>query len=392
MRQKTEICPPGKCSGCSACRAACPAHAVSMKPDGEGFLHPEIDGAACVGCGRCRAVCPQINAPDAKTPLKVYAAKAVSGDLRLASSSGGIFTLLAEDMLSSGGVVFGAAFCGDAWQVRHVGVESKEELCRLRGSKYVQSEVSGVFGEVRGLLAKGRRVLFSGTPCQIAGLKRYLASAGNPNEELLLAIEVVCHGVPSPLAWRKYLERRIAETKGDRVCGISFRKKNRGWKLFSMSITFASNREYNTAFPDDAFMRGFLAELYNRRSCHDCVCRGLRSEADIVLGDFWRIEKIDNAFDDDKGVSAVLIMSATGATCFERIAAKCNIRESSAEEVAAGNSALARNPKPHEKRSEFFSRVEASDFDELVEELLRPSFAGRLKGFASRCLGRLRNA
>ena len=382
-----EICPPGKCSGCSACSSVCPVGAIAMQPDDEGFVHPVVDRLGCVGCGRCKTFCPQQNKPVAKNPLKVYAVKARDEDVRLASSSGGVFSLLAADVLSDGGVVFGAAFCGDEWEVRHVCIESAAELGKLRGSKYVQSRIEGAFGMVKDFLSVGRRVAFCGTPCQIVGLKRYLSSVSNVDMVLLLTIEVICHGVPSPLAWSKYLWRRRDDFDDFKIGEISFRSKSRGWKRFSMSVDFGAGGKYDTAFQEDVFMRGFLAELYNRQSCHDCVCRGLHSEADVILGDFWGIERWNDAFDDDKGVSAVLLMSATGMSCFERIAAKCNVWESSTEDVVAGNSALVRNPVPHEKRNDFFSRSEDSDFDELVDELLKPSFARRLRGFASRHLG-----
>ena len=269
------------CSGCSACLAVCPRRAISMHQDREGFAYPAINESTCVNCGLCKKVCPSINQLRERKPLAVYAAKAKNNTMRLESSSGGIFSLLARHVLEHGGLVFGAAFEQSDWHVHHKCIDEASGLRELRGAKYVQSDMEDCFRQVKAVLDSGRKVLFSGTPCQIAGLRSYVSQT-NAALEKLLCVDVVCHAVPSPLAWRKYLENRTADAcklwGGQRaIRRITFRRKDYGWKRYSMSLSFDNDMEYCAIFCDDSFMRGFLHELYNRPSCHDCRCKNLRS-------------------------------------------------------------------------------------------------------------------
>lgn len=363
----------------------CPKGAIALDSDGEGFLYPEIDSSKCVGCGLCMKVCPVVNRTEAKTPICVLAAKASDTVVRESSSSGGVFSLLAKEIVSSGGVVFGAAFDHSDWHVYHQAVETEDDLMELRGSKYVQSDIRGCYNAVKSQLLAGREVLFSGTPCQIAGLKNFIGMTSHILLDRLFLVEIVCHAVPSPLAWRKYLEQRVADCYDDRAGGlgrirrIAFRSKKCGWKRFSMSLGFGNGTEYSCLFPDDPFMKGFLAELYNRPSCHHCYCRNLRSGADIVLGDFWGIEKTLPSFDDDRGVSVVIALTEKGFAAVKRLAARCDLMESRLENVASGNRALVGDIVPHAKRQAFFAVVESEDFDELVQRLLKTTLILRLR-------------
>ena len=189
------------CSGCAACYAVCPRKAISMQPDEEGFAYPHIDESLCVHCGLCARACPSLNPQAPREPLAVYAAKAKDDGLRKESSSGGIFSLLARQIISDGGIVYGAAISGRDLSVVHCSAENEEELSWLRGSKYVQSDVGDTYGNVRTQLDAGRKVLFSGTPCQVAALRNFLAR----DYENLVCVEVICHAAPSPLAWKKFL-------------------------------------------------------------------------------------------------------------------------------------------------------------------------------------------
>lgn len=218
------------CSGCTACQSICPKSAISMVADGEGFLYPKVDESKCVQCGLCEKVCPSLNRDSPRMPLAVYAAKAKDDGLRLKSSSGGVFSLLARQVIARGGVVYGAGFDHADWHVMHKSAENEDELEDFRGSKYVQSDVQGIYAAVRGQLLAGCEVLFSGTPCQVAGLRHYLNALKTDVSKLLL-VDVVCHAVPSPLAWRKYLDERLAKTgQGAIIRRIAFRHKNCGWK------------------------------------------------------------------------------------------------------------------------------------------------------------------
>lgn len=200
-----EIKDKKKCCGCEACVQRCPVQCISMRSDVEGFLYPNINQTICINCNVCEKVCPEINQSEIRRPLKVYAAKNPDELIRLSSSSGGIFTMLAEQILKENGVVFGARF-NEKWEVEHGYTDIQDGVAAFRGSKYVQSRIGDNYRQVEDFLRKGRKVLFSGTPCQVAGLKRFLH---NKEYDNLLTVDVVCHGVPSPLVWRKYLEETI---------------------------------------------------------------------------------------------------------------------------------------------------------------------------------------
>lgn len=366
-----------------------------MQADAEGFLYPHIDASKCVNCGMCQKACPSINSSRVRRPQSVYAAIAKDDVLRLASSSGGVFSLLARDVLSKDGVVFGAAFDHNDWHVYHKVVESEDELAELRGSKYVQSDVGDCYRQVKAYLDTGREVLFTGTPCQIAALSNFLSlRKGTPLGNLLL-VDVVCHAVPSPFVWRKYLEKRLSTVYTDGAGGlrdirrISSRRKDCGWKRFSLSIGFANDKEYLSVFSDDPFMRGFLAELYNRPSCHNCPCKNLRSGSDITIADFWGVGTHLPDMDDDKGTSVVLVNTEKGAQSFSAISSDLNCKVADFDNAVKGNPAIMRPTNPHSNRSAFFRKVLKSDFDFLVGRMLLPPLKTRIRAFVGMNLRRL---
>ena len=366
-----------------------------MQADAEGFLYPQIDASKCINCGICQKVCASINPAEARRPRSVYAAMAKDDALRLASSSGGVFSLLASDILSKGGVVFGAAFDHNDWHVYHKAVETEADLAELRGSKYVQSDVGDSYRQVKAYLNAGRQVLFSGTPCQITALNKFLAMyKGLPLENLLL-VDVVCHAVPSPLAWRKYLEKRLSTVYTDGAGGlrdirrISSRRKDCGWKRFSLSLGFANDKEYLSVFSNDPFMRGFLAELYNRPSCHNCMCKNLSSGSDITIADYWGVASRFPEMDDDKGTSLVLVNTAKGNWAFSGIVDKIVAKESDFGNAVTTNPAIVKATIPHRNRARFFRHVMRSDFDTMVNRMLLPSFKSRVRIFGGRILRKL---
>lgn len=321
------------CCGCNACVQICPKHCINMAVDNEGFLYPKVDTSICVDCGLCEKVCPVINQNEPRKPLAVYAAKNNNDDIRLKSSSGGIFTALASKILSEGGVVFGARF-NENWEVIHDYTETVEGLGPFRGSKYVQSIIGDNFKIVKQFLNDGRKVLFSGTPCQIAGLKKYL----HKSYKNLVTVEVVCHGVPSPMIWRDYLNYKRAKRATGKtsvypclnelpiITNISFRDKTYGWKKYRFRICYASSKAAQnsdsesvdrtdceiTPFSDDIFMQGFLNNLILRPSCYHCAFRQNKSDADISLGDWWGISKWFSEFNDDLGISLMIVNSVSG--------------------------------------------------------------------------------
>ena len=364
------------CSGCGVCYAVCPHHAITMSPDDEGFLYPVIDKARCVNCGMCEKKCPVLNPEEPREPKSVFAARAKDNMLRCDSSSGGVFSLLARQVIAEGGIVYGAAIRGSDLAVYHCSAENEEELSWLRGSKYVQSDASDIYADVKAKLDMRRKVLFSGTPCQVAALRRLLGKTFDN----LFCVEVICHAAPSPLAWKKYLEKRallLAEgyvnTSPEVVINrrISFRHKSSGWKRYSMSL-HGNDMEYLSDLHTDSFLRGFLAELYNRPSCHSCSMRELRSGADITLADYWNVHQRFPQMDDDMGTSVVLVNSEKGKVLIEKITDLCEMAESDYADIRRTNPAVYRSSPPNPKRGKFFKLIHrGADFDLTVTRLLK---------------------
>lgn len=300
------ITEPKNCCGCNACVQACPKHCIRMQEDSEGFLYPFVDRESCIDCGLCERVCPVINQNEPQKPVVTLAAVNSDESVRLASSSGGIFTLLAERTIDNGGVVFGAAF-DENWDVKHICIDSKSELPKLRGSKYVQSTIGNCYKEAKRHLSAGKEVLFSGTPCQIAGLKRFL----HKEYKNLKTVDVVCHGAPSPMVWRMYLDEVSSMYNIAQITDIKFRDKTEGWKNFSLSIKYkdkeGAEKTFRETLNENVFMRCFLSNLCLRSSCYACPARNGKSGSDITLADLWGAENICPGLDDDKGVSLVLL-------------------------------------------------------------------------------------
>ena len=285
-----------QCCGCEACRTICPKHCITMQEDFEGFLYPKVNKDTCIDCGLCEKVCPILNPVNNDAEPEVYAAINNDENIRMQSSSGGIFTLLAERVINNGGVVFGACFDKD-WNVVHDYTETIDGLSRFRGSKYVQSRIGDSFQKAKSFLDEGREVLFSGTPCQIAGFKNFLKK---PYDNLL-SVEVVCHGAPSPKVWRKYISAM------PEIQHVSFRSKVKGWKNFSLSFRLKDGTIEETEFYKNPYMNVFLSNLSLRPSCYACRAKQQNSQCDIALADFWGVDKIAPEIDDDKGCGLVLV-------------------------------------------------------------------------------------
>ena len=339
-----------------------------MKPDIEGFLQPAIDVNACVKCGKCEKVCPVLNQGAPRTPLAVYAAKANDDDLRRISSSGGVFSLLARQVLCKGGVVYGAAFETPTHKVVHKRVTDEAGLDELRGSKYVQSELRDTYHNVRQDLENGKNVLFSGCPCQIAGLRRFI---GQEYANLLL-VDVICHAVPSPFAWKKYLS--CQELKANTKIARTFSRRNCAWRKYSLSLEFAGsgNGAYLVAPASDTYLKAFCSELFNRKCCHDCSFRAFKSGSDITIGDFWGVEKSLPDMNDDIGVSAVCCNTRIGQSAFDSVKPLAKFMVTSLDVLASNNKTIFGNHPINKKRGVFFSEITDSNFDELVERLLTP--------------------
>ena len=305
-----QICTHDACTGCGACAGVCPKHCIHMEADAEGFLYPRIDTDACIGCGLCERTCPASAEKTADSLKQAYAAYHRNQDIRQSSSSGGVFTAIAQYVIQQNGIVFGARL-DETMGVIHGYADTVEGLSAFRGSKYVQSEIGDAYRQAKEFLKQGRLVLFSGTPCQIGGLRSYL---GKPYGNLICQ-DIICHGVPAPLAWKKYLEDQQRIFDGKPVAA-SFRDKTHGWSNFSISIRFSNGKNYLRPMKQDSFMKAFLMNFCLRDSCYQCAFKQEARQADITLADFWGINWVAPQMNDDRGTSLVLIHSEQGENLF----------------------------------------------------------------------------
>ena len=361
-----------KCSGCTACQQICPKHCINMFSDIEGFLYPKVDLKNCINCGLCEKACPDINPLECRLPINCYAVKNNNLDIRKASSSGGVFSLLAEKVLSKKGVVFGARF-DSHWQVVMDYTENIEGLDKFRGSKYVKCDVGDSYSKVKDFLSSGKKVLYSGSSCQIAGLRKFLKH----DYKNLLLVDYLCHGAPSPLLWKKYIEE-ISRNDVSSLTNISFRNKKRGWKKFSIIIKKGKEVLADSVFSENIYMRAFLSDMSLRPSCYQCSARNGHSGADITIGDHWAIRDINSSFDDNKGVSLVLINTEKGLCAFENLNA--NIIETDFVESKKWNGAFYEKTEEHLHRKRFFRKLQyRTDVSALIEDELNINLWDHIK-------------
>ena len=358
------------CSGCHACVAVCPKDCISMHRDKEGFLYPIADKSSCINCGLCEKACQSINPIKSESIPKAYAAYNKNEDIRMKSSSGGAFTLIAEYIIDRGGAVFGAAF-DEELNVHHVCVERKEDLYRLRGSKYIQSTIGETYKTAKQILNQGRYVLFTGTPCQIDGLLHYL----NKKYDKLYTQDIICHGVPSPTVWQKYLKYQGSAYGGevDRKSLPAFRRKDEGWKRFSVSYRFTDDTEYRQTLDKDLFMNAFLSNICLRPSCYNCHSKSLKRNSDITLADFWGIENELPEMFDDKGTSLVLVNSDKGLKLFNDISENMKYMEIDVDRAVKYNPSVRSSVKEPVNRKRFMKKVSDRNFKEMTEKYKRLS-------------------
>ena len=307
------------------------------------------------------------------TAVRACAVMNTDKEVRLKSSSGGVFGLLAEDVLAQGGAVFGAAFDKD-FAVRHICAPNAGELPLLFGSKYVQSDTTGLFETVKQFLDSDRQVLFSGTPCQVAGLKKSLGK-NYPN---LLTVDLVCHGVPSPAAWQKYLDFTKKKYSAE-PCSVNFRSKVSGWKKFSVEILFKNGKTMREGVADNLYMKAFLRNLSLRPSCYNCPFKGLERVSDITLADFWGVEHVCPDLDDGLGTSLVLVNSKRGLSSFEKLGSRVRVTETDASEAVKYNSAAVKSVARPENRDEFFRILQCCGFGKEMHRFLAEPFFVRVK-------------
>ena len=363
------------CTGCAACRNGCPKDAISMAPDKEGFSYPVVDPHLCIRCGHCTAICPALHQRQPGPLPAVFAAWNKNDGIRKDSTSGGVFSVLAEYILESGGVVFGAALDGRQ-HLRHIACFRKEDLWRLRGAKYVQSDLGDVYREVRHWL-ESRPVLFTGTPCQVDGLYHYLG--GRP--ENLTTCDLVCHGVPSPAVWEDMV-RSIEGRTHKAVQAVRFRNKVVGWKDSHFTTVYSDGSVDSAPLMRTEYGRAFGRALFLRPSCHRCAYTSVTRVGDFTLGDFWGLGPDELPEQQERGVSLLMVNTAHGSHLFDQL--PLGRQAFSVERAIAGNPRLAAPIAPAPDRSAFFAAYALEPFETVRKKFFRlPSVPVRV---ASRVL------
>lgn len=371
-----EIIEKKHCCGCHACFNICSKNAIEIVEDEKGFKYPRVDKEKCVDCGLCEKVCPVLSNKQIKNEPRAYACINKDEEIRNQSTSGGIFTLLATAIINDGGVVFGACF-DENFGVCHTYCENIEDLGKYRGSKYLQSDVGLSYKKAKDFLDQGKKVLFTGTPCQVEAMKSYL---GKEYDNLYLQ-DIICHGVPSPMVWNKYRAYR-EEKANSKVKEMSFRsKKNTTWSSYNINMDFDNDTSYTMNHNNDVYMKAFLKHLSLRESCTDCKFKKNNRISDITLADFWGIQNIKPEMDDGKGTSLVIVNSKKGQELLDMIQDSMICEEVEFEKAISGNPSFNTTSKANSNADKFYEKLEnGEDFERVVNKCIpKTSLITRIK-------------
>lgn len=362
-----------QCCGCGACMNICPRKAIIMKEDKFGFLYPSINSDLCIKCGACKRVCGFQNIEEKNEPMHTYVACTQTTDITQ-SASGGVFASIAKSFIENNGLVYGVSMelINNELIPMHICVDNIEDLPKLQGSKYVQSKIGNTYTQVKQQLTQGRNVLFSGTPCQVAGLKSFL---GNKEYDNLFLIDIVCHGVPSIKFFNSYLRELEHKLKGT-IIDFKFRDKSRGWGLVGKVSYLKTNNERKSKYVfarESSYYQLFLKGDIYRENCYECKYASQNRPGDITLGDYWGIEKehpdylIANGgeFDECKGISCMIVNSAKAEKLIEELSKKILIKESTFEKVARQNGQLVYPTKRSERREEILEKYTEQGYKQI---------------------------
>ncbi|MCH3965040.1 MAG: Coenzyme F420 hydrogenase/dehydrogenase, beta subunit C-terminal domain [Clostridium sp.] len=345
-----------------------------MIEDDEGFYYPNVDMDKCINCRLCEKVCPFNNdLPKKQFSSIAYACKNINENIRLESSSGGIFSVLCKYAVLNKGVVFGAAFNED-FKVIHTYTETLEDCNKFYGSKYVQSSIMDSYKQAKEFLDNNRVVLFSGTQCQIKGLNTFLQK----KYLNLITVDVVCHGVPSPLVFKKYIDY-LARVNNSKVKLVKFRDKKYGWHKYSHVTEFKNGKIYSRTVDKDIFMQGFLKDLYLRPSCYECKAKNYKSNSEFSLADYWGIEKICPDFDDDKGVSLVILNNEKSLQIFSEILSDMEVTRSNLDYATKYNQSIIKSVNYNKNRKKYFKVIHNMDVEKAIIKYTKVNFASRVK-------------
>lgn len=352
------------CYGCRACMQICTKGAISLQPDEEGFLYPSLDESKCIGCGACVRVCPYDTPSQVNQPQEVFAAAYTDEKKLLESSSGGLFSAFADHVLSQGGLVAGCLF-DEHLRAVHVLTDEDSLVAAMRGSKYVQSDTGRVYSEIKSALAQKRTVLFCGTPCQVDGLKRFLGG----KEDGLFTVDLICHGVPSPLLLENYLEQQ--QKKLGKITGLRFRdKKRHGWTSQG-TLCGQSGRRSISPFNDSYYQLFYFKNCVSRMTCYSCKYACTDRVADLTIGDYWGIDRIPTSLDIKKGVSALFVNTSKGEMLLDAVKDRLHLQQTSLEEAVRANGNLSSSGTLPKERKTIYAEIEKEGYDAAVKKHCR---------------------
>lgn len=370
-----EIVKKNKCTGCTACFSICPVKAISMIESTDGFKYPVINEEKCINCGLCKKTCPVLNTKSNYSINECYAVINKNRTLALKSSSAGVFSLISEKVLNEKGIVIGATFENNV--LIHKVITKKENLDELRGSKYLQSDLGNIFDYIKKNVNE-KKILFVGTPCQVAGVKRIIK-----NEKNLITLDIVCHGVPTPKLFKKYIGELETKYK-DKLINYNFRDKSTGWDTYSNTIIFENTR-FSERATDNNYMKLFLSDIALRESCYKCNFKLGNKYSDITIGDFWGIKDLYPDMYSKDGTSAIIINTEKGKEIFETIRENLNIKSCDINDITKVNKSLTfSSVKPH-NRNLFFEELDKLSIDKLSKKYKKDKKLAKIK----RCLKKL---
>ena len=366
------------CCGCTACYSVCPKNAIKMVRDNEGFLYPEVDREKCVNCGMCKKVCPILNKAELNEfKPKAYLFQNSNEEIRKDSTSGGIFTAIGEFVIKNNGIVYGATF-DDNFVVNHIGIESTDDLSKFRKSKYVQSNQNNCFKEIKQYLDNGKLVCYSGTPCQVGGLRAYLRK----DYENLILVDIMCHSVPSPLVFEKYKGYILKKMNANKILNINFRDKNKYGYKYSMMTVETDNGIYSQGIDTDPYLRAFFGDTSVRPSCYNCHFKTMKRVSDLTIWDCFNINEIDKSFDDDIGTTRVLVQSEKGEKLLENLD-NVRLKELDINIATKKVKEMTSSVNYNSKRKEFFENI---NDDNVFGKYYPTNFKTKINSFVRKTL------
>lgn len=361
-----------RCTICQACINICPKNCITLDSFKDGFNYPVIDKESCINCNACEKNCPVLNPLQSVKPLKqAYAGMNTNEEERIKSSSGGVFSTLAKYILNHNGIVCGAAF-DEQFQVKHIIIDDENELKKIRGSKYVQSNINDIFNKIKVQLIEGKNVLFTGCPCQVGGLKKYLSK----EYDNLYTMDFICHGIPSQNIFNKYIEQLEIKHKS-KVVEFFFRDKGKGWHTSSIKAKFENGKEYTKFITEDMYMRGYFGNIYLKPACYNCEFRNFKSGSDITLGDFWGAEIEEKEIDDNKGLCAVIVNTSKGIMLKDSINDSNIFKVVDYNKILKYNKGLEQSFEASSKRSEFLKLIDKGDYNRIFKKLCKEKSVNR---------------